>query len=487
MTAWLALVLAPQAAAQQFRLDPVMIPWVFGDTPALADIGTDLRADLEQQLGATYLMVPLADAPGFTQYDASVYLDSCPSNQRIECGYVVGQRSGALWVVVGQLAAGAPGRAPEVLLSVVDVTQSREVLSFSSTVTPDNHRAIADGLSLVLDQVISGLANATDVRNTREMWELRQQAQVERERTAQEIAGVAEIDELARTIVPREERRRMREEDLTEIAEREGQTPWEQLGFGPKEYVRFRNGGGSVEDWRALRRGRFGTITLSAWGGLGAGAYRHTYDGRYVLDVSGATHEVVGSTAQQVLVGTAGSTFGADVGVGVHRMVDVTVGVATRGSGYEAIVYQETRGEPGTVPRPVTTFRSTFEWRVGALVSPLPTFPVRPIGTADLVVWSGAPVDHVLGLPPALGPLDRPSAVSLQVGPGVELPVGAVTLTSRLRFGLRLAGNASVVETTGDPTLLLQQPPDAKAGGAVGVDWVFGLSVPIGPLFGGSD
>lgn len=487
LLAALALFGAAEARAQAtMSLDPVLMAWVYADTPPLQDIARELRGDLEARLGGQFLVVPLAMVPQYESYDASVYLDSCPANQRVECGYVIGARASADWAVVGQILAGTPGRPPEVLLSVVHVDGAREVISFSSTVTPDNHHAIADGLGLVLEQVIGGMVDleAPPPSTGRDLWALRQERRDERRRVADDVeTSTGGLDELTRQIVARDDRPRVELSDLAQYQDREDGTPWGQLGLGEKEYVRYRNSGLSIDAWRDLRRGRLGQVRIRGLGGFGAGPFHHYYDGRYVL--AAADLQLAAVRSYQQVEGGGGSIFGLELGLGVHPWLDVHAGAATRSVGYRAQIYQEVEDEPGTVTPPIEVLRTTTEWRFGVTVSPLPTYGVRPTGTVQLGLWSGVPVDRVIGLPPALRAFPRPAAIFLHLAPGVEISAGkSVVLFSRAHVQLRVAGNSFDERDSGED-LLVQQAPEPDPAGPLAFDWVFGVDVPIGPLFGG--
>ena len=486
--ALVALIAASRASAQSpapFTLDPVMVPWIYADTPALKDIARDLRVDLENTIGGNYLVVPLSTVPDYDDYPASVYLDSCREDGQIECGYVIGARGQASWVVVGQLDASSPGRPPQVLFSIVDVAEAREVTSFTSSVTPDNHQAIADGLSLVLDQVLAGAVQLSDDRSAgRAMWELREQAREERQERQAEADAIdrsGTLDDLTRTLMEREDER-ITMRDLEQYQGRDDGTPWARVGLGRREYVRYRNSGKSIEDWRALSRGRLGQIRARGILGFGSGPYHHTYDGRYVL--SAQDLQTVAVESFQQLSGGGGSLFGLELGLGVTPWLDVNVGIATRSVRYTAVVYQEVQDEPGTVPRPIDIARSTVEYTGGVTVSPLPTFPVRPTGTAQIAVWNGSDVQYVLGLPPSLRAFPRPSSVFLRLAPGAEITLGdRVVLFSRVNINARLLGNTLEEERSGGD-VLIQKAEEPTRPGPLGADWVFGIDIPIGPLFG---
>jgi len=488
---WVAagvLLASSRASAQDpFTLDPVMVTWIYGDTPALKDIAYDLRTDLESLIYGSYLVVPLSTVPDYDDYDAETYLDSCRDDGRVECGYVIAARGRASWAVVGELDASSPGRPPQLLLSVVDVEGAREVMSFTSAVTIDNHQAIADGLSLVLDQVLAGGADLSDDRQVgRDMWELRQEGRQERQEQADAIDRSGELDDLTRTIVQREDER-ISVDDLAEYEGREDGTPWERVGLGQREYVRYQNSGKTLAEWRRMRKGRLGTIRLRALGGFGSGPYHHVYDGRYVLSADSGSFEPVAVESFQVLENGGGATFGLELGLGILPWLDVHAGIATRGIRYRGIVYQEVQNEPGTVPRPIEVAQSTVEYTFGAEFSPLPTYGIRPIAAAQLVIWQGRSVDKVFGLPPALSSFPTPNGVFLRIAPGVELQAGKhVVLFSRVNVNARLAGSTLEEEISGG-NVLIQRAELPERPGALGFDWMFGIDVPVGPLFGKGD
>lgn len=466
--------------------DPVMVPWVYAETPALEDLAIELRTAMETALNERFLVIPLASVPQYQDYDAAVYLESCEETQRVECGYVIGQRGNAEWAIVGQMAAGSPGRPPEVLFSFVDVAEARETVSFTAVVTADNHAFVADSVSLVLESVIAGQGELMETRDTaRTMWELRQETRDQRRREGTQLeADTGSIDELTRDLAPRDEEQRMTQEDLEAFRGREDGTPWERAGLSEGEFVRYTNSGLTLEEWYRLRSGRIGTLRIRGYAGGGTGPYHHYYDGRYVLSPGDLGFETTAVESYQQLERGGGGLFGFEVAVGVHPWLDVHAGLALRSVQYRAIVYQESEGEPATLLPARQVLQQTTEWRVGATFSPLPTYRFRPTLAAQVVGWSGVAVDQVFGLPADLPTYDAPNGLSLFLSPGAEVTVHPnVNLWGRFGTGFRLGGNAFEELVTGED-LLVQKAEEPDPARGLAFEFVVGVEILVGPLLG---
>ncbi len=479
-----ALVSAPRAAWAQgaFQIDSVLVmPAERVDDPGLRPAASALQASLERMLAAEYFVIPFAKVPNYQDYTAAVYLDACPDGNYLGCAYVLGARAKVDWAVGMQLERTRMG--DEVLLTIIDVKESRPVISFSSRVTPDNHGAVAAGLSLVLDSVIRGAASDGDVRgdfaDPRAEWERRRE---EARRAAEEL-GFADqgLQILVRPDDGDYEDPRLRPDDLKDWELRDDEAPWVSLNMSKGEYVRYKNSGLSLSEWRAVASGRLHKVMLRAEGAFGAGSYKHVYDGRWMLDDQ--TLEPIDVRSHRQIEKGGSTAFRLEVAYGVHQMVEVGVGIAARTARFSYFYQREI--ENAEVPQLIAegeTFRYTPEIRAFAGFIPFPAFFLRPTAHAALAYWSGSPISRVVKVegPPADSP--APSFVFFHLMPGVEFsPNRWVSVFARFNGELMLIGGRRWSAESGEALLAdPYTPADLGLGGGWGVS--VGVTAHLGPL-----
>jgi hypothetical protein len=228
-------------------------------------------------------ILEVEDVPDFGEHSALIYLQSCPPGDYVGCALVVGQRAEADYSITGTVTETSRGN--RVAVSVIDVAESRESLSFSLDVEVGDDQVFIDGVVELLLAVIEGEAGLSDdVRDMDDPAAKRAlKQQMNEDLAAQlnelkdELGDATTVDSLqAREI----ERSRYTIDDLTEDLESEGTKPWERLGMTTSEYLRYKNSGMSLSAWKQAALGRKNQVMLRGGGGFVRGMIDREYYAR---------------------------------------------------------------------------------------------------------------------------------------------------------------------------------------------------------------
>jgi len=484
-------------------LDPVMVSRFHPLEASLSSESTRIRKLLERFIEKRFITVPLEDVAPFPTYSAEVYLESCPLSELIGCAYVIGGRGEAEWVVTGTIAGGEelasevdsvddsgepvnPPRALDVTVTFVDVQDSRAVLSFEASVKPWNEDVFAEAVAEIVDRLVAGEGELTDLRGDVE------DPVMDAERRRVEAAILAatlsdledELGAMARNIeAGRVKPPKLTSSDLDNYENRDDAKPWERIDMNRTEYLRFRNSGKNLFEWRDMARGRAGQLILRVGGGGGIAPYDQHFDGRWVQDNQTlAVIEV--DTWQAVVAGKTGFTE-LEVGFGLLPILEVGVAAGFRTSGLFYLFHSEVEGQPKD-PREQQRLRlDTFQVAGRVTIAPMPTFLARPTLTSGILVWFGQPIDRLVDLDSIqpLAPLPAPKLTVIQIAPGGEVNLGRnVLLFARLMLTLPVLGNR--VETfhsnSGESVLINRSEPDRQW--TPGVEGYVGIQVRIGPF-----
>jgi hypothetical protein len=323
--------------------------------------------------------IPVSAAPSFGEHSALVYLLSCPPGEYLGCAYVVGDRVDARYAVAGTVEAKADGS--NVHVTIIDVWESREALSFDAELGLGDDEAFAAGVAEVLIAVIAGREGRLDDIREMEDPDAESETQDELELARQQLAALsAEIGDVT-TLASRSgrgvERPEYTMDDLSRDTQTDAVKPWEQLGMAPGEYIKFKNSGLTVEKWRDLASGRRMQLLLRVGGGYAQGPYSTRYSGWYAID--GSTFEVLEAKAWQAREAASGPAGSAWIGFGVHPAIEVDIGGGLHGGRYSMYIQQEIAGEEPIVRTPDDF--GAMNWWVGGRVlgAPLVTKRVRPV------------------------------------------------------------------------------------------------------------
>jgi hypothetical protein len=382
------------------------------------------------------------------------------------------------------------GDALKIAITYIDVTASRVVFSFESRVATDDEAAFAAAVSELLHRILKGAAAAVDLRGEVES------DKAEFERRKQEHAMLAasladmegDLAAMERVVPegpiapPKLTMEKLREE----YGDRDDAKPWERYRMSEAEYVRYRNSGLTLVDWRHLARGRAARVTISAGFGPSWGPWGQQYDARAALDAETLITPVE-VVEWQELDGGSGLVLGdVEASIGVHRWFEAGLYVTMRSTLYRYLFHAEVEGQPTDVDAPSLDRIVTSQ--VGARVHfvPMATSNVRPTAGMGIGRWSGARIDEISEMPAWAIPLDRPSLFLLEIAPGGEIDVGdTVTLYGRSSIEVPLFGDRLQQHQNGAPLLAEQSRSEPDHSYGAGLQLVVGVRARIGPLWGG--
>lgn len=452
-TTLLTMLLAGSGAAQAQSADAVRVfvaPFQ-SETRQAVSIASLMPSFLEQHLDQN----PELNAIGVSEvgpvYDTSaeLYLSSCPPGNEVGCAFVVAEVARAEYALTGTVDS--VGEASRVEVVVIDVLDSREVISFQADLAVGDDEVFAEGVSRVLTAVIRGEAGRQDdIRieddpNAQAAEDARQ-AEIRRQldQLAAEIGDVTTLTTRAQMEI---ERPRFTVSDLTEQMEQEGVKPWERLDMGPREYMRYKNSRMSLMEWRQRAMGRKGQLLIRAGLQLGTGPSHGAYYGVYAR--SDVTLAVVEAYSYQAV--TSGSGFGAagSISYGLFSFLEAGVHLGTASGRYSVLIDSYVVGDEHTLGDAEDLTNNVFYVGPQVLGSILPTSPVRPVFGVEGTVTFGSTISSRYSLPTEeLSAFSTPVLFSFGGRVGAELRLGEpIDLYLHVPFGAVLGSNV------GDDTL----------------------------------
>ncbi len=392
--------------------------------------------------------IDVEDVPRFGEHSALVYLESCPPGDQVGCAWVVAKRVEASYAITGQVEARFDGTT-HVAVTVIDVSGAREILGFEMELALGDDQTLADAVTELVVAVVSGDVGAEQ--------DIREAAESERPRTTAENQMIAQqLQQLVGeqgdvTVTGRSEdmieRPKYTVDDLADDMASDAIPPWEQLDMPPGEYLRYKNAGLTLSQWRARSLGRKGQFTVRLAGGVMYGAVDTIYEGRYALEVSGTEFVVVEEYAWQTVQSGTGGHGGIWIGYGLLPIVELQVGLGTVYGRYTLRVGGEQAGDDPREPQEDARGQAV-PW-VGArvLAVPLQWNRVRPIIGGGVTFRRGYGYDTFWDAELLeVDPLDPPTVLEVQAVPGVEIGV-ARGLVRRPGGGFRVPNGLDITIT----------------------------------------
>jgi hypothetical protein len=478
---WFALLLPLTAhAGGVLSLNPVFVSRFDATDADTKDDAARLRGALEKRLDSEFVRVRREDVPAFEDYSAEVYLQSCAPAQTVGCAYVIGARAEAEWAVTGVVAPGQDA-AFDVTITFVDVADGRVAFSFSMAVASVTDPRLLDAVAEVLHRATEGRMADSDVRGQIE--DPKEAFRKAKERAAMLAKSLDGLDIGARpaaTTFEEIERPKLTRRDLEAYDKHEEEKPWDLVGLSQAEYLRFKNSGLNITEWREASKGRAGRVVIGFGGGYGTGPFGTEYDGRRVLDR--AALSVVETEAIQGAFNSASARGDLDVTLGVLPWLEVGAVVRTRQTPFDFRFYSEFQGEPEILRDFVTDATPLFE--AGAKINAvfMPTQALHPTAGAVVGAWAGVGIGQVSEMPDGLTPIPAPGGVLIQVAPGVEYDISkAITVGAHLDAGLRLGG-AVAYQHTGVEALTNRVSPRSST--PLTLEFAAGLRVKLPRLWG---
>lgn len=426
----LSLLISSQALAQ----DPTVV--LVAPFEPVNDSASGLVAMvpdfLGQQLSANagFDVLSLSEIGTIYETPAEVYAGSCTPGEFVGCAFVLAEAGGAQLAVTGTVEAYERGSRIDV--RIVDVASAREAVSFVVDVAMGDDIILADAVAAVLAAVERGeLGQESDAREEgveeAPSGPNKDEAASALSRLNQEIGGVDTLNTREEGLLVEEEYSR---EELFSDMEAEGTKPWERLEMSPREFLRYKNSGRPLYEWRELSEGRKGQVLLRASLGYGRGPVEGNYYGRIAL--AEQTLQVAETYAWQSMATAAGVSVSGSAAYGVLPELEIGLTGGLVLGRFNIDIDRITENDFSTSPDATNTSNTTMFVGPQALYVILPTAMLRPVVGGSAVLWRGTGVDsHIIPSAelPGGGSLDAllvPYALSVNAIGGVEVTMSKV-------------------------------------------------------------
>ncbi len=433
-----------------------------------------LAQELDKHPGIDVLRVE--DTPAFQDYAARTYMEGCPPGEIVGCTYVIAERGKAELAVTGTVQALVGGT--KVTIEILDIAGARSLISFQSELEAGNDEAFAEGVAKVLVAAISGEIGAE--KDIRFEGDEAPEEPMDDEAVARQLAELSREMGSVTAVISRSdkaiEKPEYTLEDLTKRMEGEGTKPWERLGMKPAEYLRYKNSGLQLFEWRQRAVGRQGQLLLRPLVGFGSGPYAGTYYGRIAYDITSGSLGVVDAYAAQSVQTGSGAAFGASVGWGLTPYLDVGIVAGLNTGSFTVDINQETVGQTPTSPEPATSTQTTLFVGPRATATLFPVSKLRPSFGASVLLLQSRTVLDVESVPESLAIFSPATLFAAELFVG-----GEARLSDRVDFYLqvplqvRVAGAVSASERVGITEVVDATPPPTA--GVVGAGVVAGLQI----------
>ncbi|MBN2799664.1 MAG: hypothetical protein JXX28_11000 [Deltaproteobacteria bacterium] len=470
-------LLTTASAQERLQLDPVYVSLFTHVGEVTVEQADALRVAVEGVIHRDFIALHRAEVPPYEDYDAEVYLASCTDAQRTGCAYVIGDRAQAAWVISGMVFSPL-GEDLQVEVAFLDVRNTRIPLVVQ--LPGDDPEFMAERITELMALVIQSPGVELDIREE-------DPALVRARRKEFAKAMSAELNTLEEELggpgdreVLRAEQRQLTMNDLVRDQGREDGAPWEVVGMTQEAYLRYRNSGLSLLDWRARLRGREGRPVIGLGVGLGAGPWGERLDARWVLDEN---LQHLGTAAFLELRNTSSPSVQVEGGIGLTPNLQLSLAFASRTSQVSWIVHNEVEGQMEAAAVADEALRTT--WQIGARADyiPLQWRSVRPTAGVGVAMWHGSRFDLDTTSSSFLPVFTTPSLLVIQGGPGVEAQLSeALLLFSRAEVLLGIGDGLQQVKEDGSAALYHQAEPEGWS--PLGWQVSLGLQVLLPPLFG---
>jgi hypothetical protein len=399
------------------------------------------------------------DLPPFQDYPARTYLESCPAGEIVGCTYVAAERGDVEWAITGTTRV-LPGTS-KVEISVLDIRSGKVVVSFETELEAGQDEAFAEAVARVLAEAIAGSFAERDIRNSEgEEVDMRGMSDdavaAQLEALTQELGGASSVINRSDEVIKPPS---YTMDDLVESMQGEGTKPWERLHMSPGEYLRYKNSGKTLVEWRALSSGRAGELLIRPAIGFGLQPGSSVYYGRYTYD----TGSVVDSYTLSAVQNGFGAFFNLGLAYGIHPMVDLGLDIGSGTGRITMDIQQQTIGQQPLPPDQQDWLSSSFVLGPRATAGFFPVSPVRPVVSGALLFWFGDKIDNHILPPEDLALFTAPTTIVAEGMLGAEF-----RMVRRLDFFIHVpvdvvVGGQTYREVRGDGTadvVDIGTPPD---------------------------
>ncbi len=439
-------------------------------SPDAIALATLLENYLAQEIGLDKDMkvVRIEDTKPFEDYSARVYIQGCPPGDILGCSSIVAERGGTDFAVTGSVSTSAEGS--EVEVDILDMKQSRVVVSFKSQLATGDDQVFAQGVARVLAAAVRGqVGEETDIRNTSDDDDAA--PRLDNDAVARQIAQLSK--DLGEVTVALSRPNRVipkttyTVDDLAEQSNTDGLKPWERLKMTPGEYLRYKNSGFSLMDWRTRSAGRQGQLMIAPMFGYANGTMAAGFYGAYATD---DTTQVVDSYSAETQQSGSGAWINAVVGYGLTPTIDVGVSVGVQTGTFTRDVDPLVVGQPveTTDPTSFSASRITLGARVG--VGLFPAKSIRPRFGGGLDWMRGYSVTQFEQMPDWLAVFPAPSLLVGQAYAGGEARISKnVDFVLQVPLTMMLAGTQPSTSRTGSQDVVTETVPNGPKVVGVGV------------------
>lgn len=449
---------------------PVLVSAFQAANPEAAGLATLLEQYLARALGSesTIVVRRVEDAPAFADYSARVYMEGCPPGDAVGCALVIGDRAEARYAVTGTVLPLVGGA--RVQISIIDIEGSRVAVAFRQDVETGGDEALAEAVVKVIVAVAAGKLGAPDdIRDAGSEVEGPDGA-VARASNAELATQLAELaPELGAagdilTEPPRSIQRRVyTAADLAQNSEEVSQ-PWDLVGLTPGAWLRYKNSGLTLEDWRTRAMGHQLQLLLRAEAGWWRGPVDTLYYNRHAYDPS---LTIIDSYSAEAARMRGVPTGGGEVAFGLLPSLDV--GCAVGWAPGSLLVDIAAEGDDAGAADTTTVYPGAVWWGPRVEAALFPAGNLHPVIGVGATLVRTPRVDHLVALPEYADPLPSSWLVYGTVWPGVQVRLSrSVDFFARIPIDLLMAGDTVQETRVTTQASLVPTPPTADANIGVG-------------------
>ncbi len=463
----LSVILALSQPAHAAEPTPVLVSALEPTTPEATALATLLENYLAQEIGKDdeLRVVRIEDTRDFQDYSARIYMRGCPPGDYLACTSIIAERGNADFAVTGRVRTTVDGS--EVEVDILDMVQSRVVVSFKSELAAGDDKVFAQGVARVLAAAIHGeIGQEDDIRDDDDE---DQGPTVDNEAVARQIAQLSQDLGEVTVALSRPNRAIPKTtytvENIAEDSNTDAAKPWERLDMGPGEYIRYKNSGFSLLVWRQRAAGRKGQVMIAPTFGYANGPMAGAFHAAYATDEN---IQLVDSWSAQTQQTGGGGTVSAVLGYGVLPVLDIglSIGFQTGHFTIDVDDYVVNQPEEPTEETIYPASRLTLGPRVS--VGLLPASSIRPRFGVGLDWMRGYTVTDFLLMPEEIAVFDAP-----QLFVAVGYVGGEARLSKNIDFVLQvpisvlLTGAGAQSDHTGTQAVV-PDPTPAQGAGIVG-------------------
>lgn len=463
MMLWTASTLSVAHAAET----EVLVP-TFQSTDASTDQAAErIRLAVERAVDAEpeTSILGIASVAAVGDLAAIDYSESCPPGEYVGCAFVLGEAGRVSLAVAGVVSPGEDGHVL-VEVHVVDVQQSVDLISFVGDYDPTGgDESFATTVAAVVGSAVRGEVKAggdiraaapiLDAGRAEKQAAARQLEQLQREIGGSTDVGDANVGEFVRE--------KYTTNDLADDMQTDGAKPWDRLGMSAQEYLRYKNSGMNLLEWRTRQLGRKGQVLIRGVAGFGRGPTSGYYYGREGL--SAEDLRVVETYAWHSMVDGNSGRAGLEVAYGVMPELEVGLQFGWTAGRYTVDIRKITEDQFVT-PREPDEAAGGNTWFGGqVLYAPFPVLPVRPVAGLSFTSLRGTDIASLYDLSATeLPSFDRPNSLRLGFVPGVEARIAQrVDVFLHVPLHFSIGGNTGDEQKTGAGVLTQSDLNEAPA------------------------